>query len=202
MPSVFLIIYTYPCIGSECLVKVVHYMTSYQGELNFSNSNYVQLSKGDIFSVLQNDRRRHFLELLNTNGGSSLRDISEEIAQMESGVSAPESKLRKSIYVSLLQTHLPKMEKLGIVRYDRDVDLVELTSAAANLSIYLETVEKGDIPWSHYYVGLSVVALLGSLLVFSGSLELFTSIQWLFFVDLLFLLSSVAHLVHMKKVSI
>lgn len=121
---------------------------------------------------------------------------------MESGTSTPESKVRKSIYVSLLQTHLPKMEKMGIVNYDREMDRLELTAAAENLSVYLETVEKGDIPWSHYYVGLSIVALLGSLLVFTGFVEFVSSMQWLFFVDILFLISSVAHLAHMKKVHI
>lgn len=175
-------------------------MGLYKGDLSFSGDNCGQLSKGDIFSVLQNDRRRHFLEILNANGGSSLRSISEEIAQMESGTTAPASKVRKSIYVSLLQTHLPKMEQMGIVKYDREADRVELMPGADNFSVYLETVEKGNIPWSHYYVGLSIVALFGSLPVFLGFFDWFSSIQWLFFVDMLFLISSVAHLTHMEKI--
>ncbi|WP_440953745.1 DUF7344 domain-containing protein [Methanococcoides sp. FTZ1] len=139
---------------------------------------------------------------MNSNGSSSLRSISEEIAQIESGSPTPESKVRKSIYVSLLQTHLPKMEAVGIVRYDREEDCVELMPAASNFSVYLETVDNGDIPWSHYYVGLSIVALFGSLLIFSGFFEFVSAIQWLFFIDMLFLISSVAQLAHMKKIHI
>jgi hypothetical protein len=58
----------------------------------------------------------------------------------------PKSSVRKSIYVSLLQTSIPKMESLEIINYDREHDTIELLPAARKFDIYMETVKKGDIP--------------------------------------------------------
>ena len=112
-----------------------------------------QLSKSDIFGVLQNDRRRHVLEILHSKGSQSVRSLSEEIARLESKTDEPKTNVRKSIYISLLQTHIPKMENLNVITYDREKDTVKLLPTAQNFDIYMETVKKGDIPWSHFYFG-------------------------------------------------
>ncbi len=177
-------------------------------ELGLNNTSQVQmsahlypkLSKSDIFSVLQNDRRRCVLELLNSNGSQDLRTMSEAIARIESGTAEPMSNVRKSIYVSLLQTHLPKMESLGILTFDKFEDKVELMPAAAEMKVYLETVEEGNIPWSHYYMGLSLFAILGSGAVSLELITWLTGIQWALFVSFVFLASSIAHVKHMDKV--
>ena len=108
--------------------------------MNFVTSE--RFSTSDIFGVLQNDRRRNVLQILNENGGQSLRSISEDIARIEAGSKEPASNLRKSIYISLHQTHLPKMEQLGIISYDREKDLVKLLPAARDFNFYLETVNR------------------------------------------------------------
>lgn len=159
----------------------------------------VQLSKSDIFGVLQNDRRRCVLEILREQGNQSVRFLSEEIARLESGEDDPKSTVRKSIYVSLLQTHIPKMESLGVVNYNRESDFVELLPAARNFEIYMETVPKGDIPWSHFYVGLSALAVVGSVTIYAGLLEFVTSSQWMLFISGLFMASSLAHMHHVRK---
>jgi len=158
------------------------------------------LSKSDIFGVLQNDRRRHVLEYLQDNGSQNLRTISEALARIESGTAEPLSSVRKSVYVSLLQTHLPRMENLGIVTFDRVEDKVELMPAAGDVSVYLETVEKGNIPWSQYYMGLSLFAVLGSAAVVTGIITWLSSVQWMLFISVVFLASSIAHVKHMDKV--
>ena len=177
-------------------------------ELGLNNTSQVQmsahlypkLSKSDIFSVLQNDRRRCVLELLNSNGSQDLRTMSEAIACMESGTAEPMSNVRKSIYVSLLQTHLPKMESLGILTFDKFEDKVELMPAAADMKVYLETVEEGNIPWSQYYMGLSLFAILGSGAVSLELITWLTGMQWALFVSVVFLASSIVHVKHMDKV--
>ena len=158
-----------------------------------------QLSKSDIFGVLQNDRRRCVLEILHSKGSQSVRSLSEEIARLESGTEDPKSNVRKSIYVSLLQTHIPKMESLGVVTYNREQDLVELLPTSHDFDIYMETVKKGDIPWSQFYIGLSALAVVGSVTIYAGLFEWVSSSQWMLVTSGLFMTSSVAHMRHIHK---
>jgi len=157
------------------------------------------LSKSDIFGVLQNDRRRCVLEILRSKGSQSVRSLSEEIARLESETEEPKSSVRKSIYVSLLQTHIPKMESLEIIRYDREKDIVELLPAAQSFSVYMETVKKGDIPWSQFYFGLSMLSLLGSIIIFSGIIKWISSSHWMLLTSATFLTASVSHVFHLRK---
>jgi hypothetical protein len=167
---------------------------------NHSNvpSRYVQgqtqLSKSDIFGVLQNDRRRCILELLYKQEKLSIRSLSEEIARMESGAEEPNSSIRKSIYISLLQTHIPKMESLNLIIYSREKDSVELLPAARDFDFYIETVKKGDIPWSQFYLGLSTLAVVGSFAILTELVKWITSYQWMLFISIIFLASSLAHM--------
>lgn len=159
----------------------------------------MQLSKSDIFGVLQNDRRRCVLEILRIKGSQSVRSLSEEIARMESETDKPKSSVRKSIYVSLLQTHIPKMESLGIVAYNREQDIVELLPASRDFDIYMETVKKGDIPWSQFYLGLSMLAILGSLTIFAGLSKWVSSSQWMIFTNGILMVASITHMCHVRK---
>ncbi|AKB17785.1 MULTISPECIES: hypothetical protein [unclassified Methanosarcina] len=164
-----------------------------------TQSDQAQLTKRDIFGVLQNDRRRCVLEILHKQGNQSIRSLSEEIARLESGEKEPKSTVRKSIYVSLLQTHIPKMESLGVVNYDREQDLVELLPAAGDFDIYMETVPKGDIPWSYFYIGLSALAVVGSLTIDLELVKLVSDSQWMLFISGLFMASSLAHMHYVRK---
>lgn len=167
--------------------------------LQLNPLTHAQLSKSDIFGVLQNDRRRRVLEILRTRGSQSVRSLSEEIARMETETEDPKSSVRKSIYVSLLQTHIPKMESLEIINYDREHDTVELLPASRNFDIYMETVKKGDIPWSQFYIGLSSLAILGSTTIFSGLLKWVSSSQWMLFTSAVFFACSIAQVRHVRK---
>lgn len=159
----------------------------------------LQLSKSDIFRVLQNDRRRCVLEILRSQGRQSVRSLSEEIARIESQAEEPKRNVRKSIYISLLQTHIPKMESLGIITYNREQDTVELLPASQSFDIYLETVKDGDIPWSHFYLGLSILAFISSLIIFIGVINWISSYKWMFFTNGLFMVASIAYRRHSRK---
>lgn len=158
-----------------------------------------QLSKSDIFGVLQNDRRRLVLEILHSQGSQSVRSLSEEIALIESQDEEPKRSIRKSIYVSLLQTHIPKMESLGIIAYNKEKDTVELLQASQDFDIYLETVNKEDIPWSQFYLGLSIFASISSFTIFLGLIKWISSYKWMFFTNGLFMVASIAYSRHVRK---
>ena len=77
------------------------------------------LSVSQIHTILSNDRRRLAIEEVKlADEAVSVREVSEKIATYESGESPPPRKLRQSVYVSLIQTHLPKLESAGVIAYD------------------------------------------------------------------------------------
>ena len=170
-------------------------------QVEYKNPEKPKLSKSEIFGLLQNDRRRNTIELLKTYGSQSPRFISEEIARLESGIEEPSSNIRKSIYVSLHQTHLPKMENMGILIYDRKTDEIKLTSAINDFDIYLETVKKGDISWGQYYMGLSIFFLVGSMGIVAGIITWISTAQWMIFINIVFVVSAAAHVRQMNSVN-
>lgn len=108
--------------------------------------------------ILGNDRRMLLLKFLqNNNGKAELREIVNFIAENEG---QNNRKHRKSVYVSLLQTHLPKMERAGIIKFEHNT--VTLVKVPEDVDVYMEVVSKHDISWSTFYSGVSVLfALLG-----------------------------------------
>jgi hypothetical protein len=115
------------------------------------------LARDDVYEVLSNRRRRFTLHYLRGNGAqAALGTLAEHVAAWENGidVAAVGSAARKNVYTSLQQFHLPKMEELNLVRFDRRAGEVELTDAADDVDVYMEVVEGHDHPWSHYYLGV------------------------------------------------
>lgn len=118
------------------------------------------LERTQIHDVLRNDRRRLVLERLqNGDTEETVRDLSEYIASVETGESPAPRNIRQSVYVSLHQTHLPKLDSLGIVTYDSDAKKVKLAGNAGEVTVYLEVVPKYGLSWGEYYFGLSLLAL-------------------------------------------
>jgi len=104
------------------------------------------LDAGQIHDILRNDRRRLAIKCLRERGGSmSVRDLSEEVAT------------RQSVYNSLHQTHLPKLDELRIVDYDTDTKEVSLLDRAAEITTYMEVVPRYGITWAEYYLVLGVL---------------------------------------------
>jgi len=113
--------------------------------------------------MLSNQRRRYVLYYLNHHPGTvSLRDLAERIAAWENDIDVDdlEYKQRKRVYTSLHQTHLPKLDEVGIVDYDREEGTIALADRATDLDVYLELVGEHDVPWCDFYLGLSIVASL------------------------------------------
>ena len=96
-----------------------------------------RLDAGEIHDVLRNNRRRLVLEQLREREGpKTVGDLAEHIAEAESGESPPPKNVRQSVYISLHQTHLPKLDALEIVDYDSVGKEVSLAEHAAELTPY------------------------------------------------------------------
>jgi hypothetical protein len=122
----------------------------------------------EIHEVLSNERRQLILEFLRDAGGIlTARELSERIAEVETGERPPPRNIRQSAYVSLHQTHLPKLDELDIIEYDQSAKTVELNERAEQVSVYMETVPKYGLAWSEYYLAVSV---LGLLLIIAGEI--------------------------------
>jgi len=119
---------------------------------------FTPLEKGEIFELLSNHRRRYTIRFCQENGSATLSELAEHIAALEQHKSPAEitSSERKRVYTSLQQTHLDRLEDAGMIRYDGD--RIELTEQAEKLEVYLDIVPEGSVPWSVYYLGLSLLA--------------------------------------------
>ncbi len=119
------------------------------------------LTRGQIFTLLANARRRYVLHYLRRAGGTAeLRELADHVAAWEVGstVEGLTSDQRKKVYTSLQQTHLRKFDEAGIVEYDHEAGRVEATPAAEELEVYLEVVPEREFPWREYYLALGAVS--------------------------------------------
>lgn len=121
-----------------------------------------RLTRDEIFDVLSSRRRRNVLHALNHGDGSTtVGDLSRRLAAWENDhadegdVTAKE---RKRVYTALRQTHLPKLQEVGVVDYDPDRGTVDLSPYAADLRPYLR--EPANRSWVRYYAFVAVAGLL------------------------------------------
>ncbi|MFP4633142.1 MAG: DUF7344 domain-containing protein [Halobacteriota archaeon] len=119
-----------------------------------------KLDENRIYEVLSSQRRRETINYLKTaEEPVSINELAEHIAEIETGVSPPPKDARKTVYVSLHQTHLPELDSLRIVNYDRDDKTIEVADQFKKVTVYMEVVEPGELSWSEYYLALSAIGL-------------------------------------------
>lgn len=126
-------------------------------------SSDARLSQDEVFDLLSNRRRRYVLNyLLREDRPVSIQELSRELAMWEFDVDADEltDQQEKRIYVALYQTHIPKLEDVGVIDYDADASLVELTEEARQLQPYVEEGEYRERPWPWYYLAIAVAGLV------------------------------------------
>jgi hypothetical protein len=161
-------------------------------------------SRDDVFDVLANRRRRYALHYLRRQGEPvALSDLAEVIAAWETGKAAVDlsSKERKRIYTALQQFHLPKMDEKGLLVYDRHRGVVSLAETTTDLDVYLDVVPANEIPWSLYYLGLSVLnaALLAGLWLDALPLGVLPDLAWIACFAAVFVGSAVAHTCYNRR---
>lgn len=129
-----------------------------------------EMSPDLVFDILSNTRRRRALYYLRQNSGSAtVQELAESIAAMENGVEVDEltRQQQKRVYVSLYQTHLPKLEEAGFSEYDDEQEEVRLLDRANEIDDYLTASEDSSYPWQIHYLALAVVG--GLLFVLSAA---------------------------------
>jgi len=119
------------------------------------------LPEADIHDVLRNDRRRMVIELLgDADEPVTARELSEAIAARETGEDPPPRDVRQSVYISLQQTHLPKLAELGIVEYDEQTKEVRPAENAPAVGVYMEVVPKYGLSYAEFCAALGVLGVL------------------------------------------
>ena len=129
-----------------------------------------QLSGDVIFDIVSNRRRRFVLTHLQREGGPvQLTDIATELAAAESDIPPEEvgTKARKRAYVSLYQTHVPRLIEEGIVAHDEETGTVRLRDPAAEVLAYLGR-DRSDQRWPRRYFALALVGLAVYVPVLAG----------------------------------
>ncbi|WP_255150868.1 DUF7344 domain-containing protein [Halorarius halobius] len=120
------------------------------------------ISQETAFETLSSERRRYTLHyLLQRDDPVTLRELSAQIAAWENDTvrDAVTYKERMRVYTALRQSHLPMMADNGIVRFDTDRSVVELTPEASELEVYFDVVPTDSISWSSYYLGLGALSV-------------------------------------------
>jgi len=134
------------------------------------NPNPEDLSREDLFDILSSDRRRYLLYFLEAESGEAeLRELARLVAAHESGITPQNvtQKGEKRVYISLYQSHLPKLEAAGIVEYDSDSKRLTSTERVERVANLFEDRSR---PWRTYYLLLAAggVVLLSLDLIGGG----------------------------------
>lgn len=156
------------------------------------------LSPDDVFEILSNARRRTMIHYLHQqHGHADLSDIADHIAAWEYDTTHDQitSDQRRRVYISLYQTHLPKLAEYGIVDYDEDEKTVRLTSRVKDVDRFLYIEDQKMNRWWLAYIALAIIAamlLLGTWL--NGTLRSMLSGELLaLLVAMAFIILSAVH---------
>lgn len=160
-------------------------------------SEQEELTQDAVFDILSSSRRRYVLFYLRqADEPVELNALAEHVAAWENELPVEElsDQQRKRVYVSLYQTHIPKLDSIGLVDHDQDSGLVELTDRAQEIDSYL-TVSTGDAPWQRFYFGLALVsaAVLALVWLDAGPLVAIPEVAVSGGITVAFAVSAVAH---------
>ncbi|MBV0925473.1 hypothetical protein KTS45_14795 [Halomicroarcula limicola] len=102
------------------------------------------ISKDDLFHVLQNERRRRVLAyIIHNDGPFEMRTIAEQVAAWEHDTTVRQlmSDERQRVYIALYQSHLPKLDDIGLIEYNQSRGVVEATALLDSVSKYVDSPE-------------------------------------------------------------
>lgn len=137
--------------------------TGHPDEPPVEPSAVIQLPLDELFDLLQNQRRRYVLRYLDTAEGQvTLSELAEQIAAWENDkpVKSITSSERKRVYVGLYQGHLPKMDGMGVISFNKPRGLVERGRNATDVEPFLRQTDETAQPNSpDSAVGLVILAL-------------------------------------------
>ena len=163
-----------------------------------------QLSKGEVFEVLRNQRRRYALAFLKRAGRPvELGDLAQQVAawEYETPLENVTPEQRKRVYTTLQQTHLPRMDEAGILSFDSEMGIVEPTDRTDEISVYLEIVPGGEFPWRELYLSLGAIscALVAALWVGIYPLTVLPTLVWTALIAITFTVTAAVHVYHERN---
>ena len=162
------------------------------------------LKKGDIFEVLRNQRRRYALHYLKqVEEPVELGDLAQQVAAWEYETTPEEvtPEQRKRVYTTLQQTHLPKMDEVGILAFDSDAGIISPTDKTAQISIYLEIVPGSEVAWREVYLSIGAVscALVAAVWLEIYPMTLLPDLAWAGVIAGAITLTAAFHIVHERN---
>jgi hypothetical protein len=112
--------------------------------------------------VFGNSRRRaaiHYLKQCDTDTEITLSDLSTQVAAWEHGVDPDELDYeeRRSVHISLYQSHIPRMDDVGLIDFDQEHNIITLTETGEEIDVCLRKVTENETPWPSYFLGLATV---------------------------------------------
>ncbi len=117
--------------------------------------------RDEVFTLLSNSRRRSVLYVLyQSDSDFDFSDLVSEVASCETGLPPDEldDEVTQSMYISLYQTHLPKLTEFGLVEYDDEERIISLTPRARDAIVSAEQLRPPR--WNRYYAALLVGGVL------------------------------------------
>ncbi len=161
------------------------------------------LTSDELYDVLSNRRRRYVIHALKRREQPiELGELANQIAAWESDTTeqSVSSDARKSVYTSLQQAHLPKMDEANVVEFDKDRGVVDATPNLEELDVYIEFVESEQISWHQYYLGLFLIdaVLLAAVWVGAWPFLLLPDLAWAGIVTATFGVSAIVHYFYMR----
>lgn len=132
------------------------------------------LTEDEVYTLLSSSRRRAVIQSLRQNGdGMSIRELSECIAETEMDGQPVARADRKSVYIALHQSHLPLLDKRGIIEYDTQSKRVTLLKPSTQLTDHMD-MENLSSERRNAFVSL-VLSLVGILLLTASDFGLLVS---------------------------
>lgn len=131
-----------------------------------------------VFELLSNQRRLQILKYLSTAETAEVSEIAEYIAAIENDVPRDEVQTdeRKRVFISLYQTHVPRLEDHGIVTYDRDEGVVSVKNPDLILRPFREVASGTGRRWSDYYLGVAAIGGLALIVLLASGIGVFTPV--------------------------
>lgn len=129
-----------------------------------------RLPEGAVYELLSSPRRRELLRQLPQSDWMTLNELSEAVAAAEAAVSPAPRDLRSTVYTSLYQTHVPRLQDAGVVEFDPVERRVRVVNARG-VGLYMDHVTRYGVTWGELYQSIGAVglsAVIGSLAELPG----------------------------------
>lgn len=140
------------------------------------------LDLDNVFGILKNQRRQHILRYLTTHDGEvTIGTLSEHIAAIEHDTTPTDLtwRERKRVYIGLLQCHLPKLDDVNAIEFNKARGIIERGPTAAQFEPYLAFEPQETAAWSQYYLllaGIGWLAFITQYMVSSGTSSTFSQL--------------------------